>query len=54
MIQKIRAREEYDQVHNLMHALIALGFDNLTPEQDALLDHFANLIEIYDQEHDAD
>ncbi len=54
VIEKIRTDEKYDQVRNQMHALIDLGFDNLSPEQDALLDHFASLIEAYDQEQDAD
>ena len=43
--------DDHDQVHGRMHAWIDLGFDDLTPDQAALLDHLANLIEAYDRDH---
>ncbi len=47
----IRTEAEYDRVAKIVTRLALKGEDNLTPEEDALLELLTLLIERYDDEH---
>lgn len=47
----IRTEAEYDRIAELVTNLALKGEDNLTPEEDALLELLTLLIERYDEDH---
>src|SRR5215210_4788762 len=47
----IRNEAEYDRISEIVTRLALKGEDNLTPEEDALLELLTLLIERYDDEH---
>ncbi len=47
----IRTEADYDRIAGIVTRLALKGEDNLTPEEDALLDLLTLLIERYDDEH---